>query len=195
MKRLSLLFACAVLATGSAAIGQDAPTDGTTLVSGTMVHTSLEGGCWYLDASDGKHYELIGDEGLVSALHDEGKMVQLRVKPTKGVSSTCMVGPIVQVVEDVTPQLHPTDLVTTTMHIEGIMHRDGKTWYVKTTEGLRYEFKNTPAKKYRKVGRRYKHTDRVVINPGHKTVSGWILGPPQVTSSKSTMQKVTPSTY
>ena len=190
---MKALILGALLLTTSPILAQDAAI-GDTTIAGTMVHTNLEGGCWYLDAGEGKHYELIGDEGVVNSLHSDGKMVQVRVRPAKGVSSTCMVGPIMQVVEDVTPQLHPTDLVMTTMHIEGTVHRAGKTWYVTTKEGLRYDFKELPPKKYRKVGRHYNHTDRVVINPGHKTVSGWILGAPK-TPANEARQKPQPATY
>jgi hypothetical protein len=193
--RLAAILLALVLPVAIQAQDKPADDDNTTLLSGSMVHTDLEGGCWYLDASDGKHYELVGDEGVITALHTEGRMVQVRVKPTKGVSSTCMVGPIVQVVEDVTPQMHPTDLVMTTMHIDGTMHYDGKTWYVKTTKGLRYNFKTPPAKKYRHIGRHYVHTDRIVVNPGQQKLSGWILGPPQKTSTSATQQKKQPATY
>ena len=170
------LFALLLLA-GYHAQAQGNQADGTTTLSGTMVHTTVEGGCWYLDAADGKHYELIGDEGVLSVLRQEGKYVQVRARPAKNMASVCMVGPIMQVVEDVTPHLHPTDLAVIKIEIVGTMKRDGKTWYVRTNRGLRYDFKELPPRKYRKVGRHYRHVDRVVVAPGRSKVSGVILGP------------------
>lgn len=166
---------------------QASDNDEVKTISGTMVHTTIEGGCWYLDATDGKHYELIGDEGLISVLRQEGKYVQVKARPAKAMASVCMVGPIMQVVEDVTPQLHPTDLAVIKMEIVGTMKRDGKTWYVRTNRGLRYEFKDLPPRKYRKVGRHYRHIDRVIVAPGRNKVAGVILGPPVVTTK--TVQK------
>jgi hypothetical protein len=184
-----LTFALMAALAGSRPSMAQAATDNdeTTTLSGTMVHTTLEGGCWYLDASDGKHYELVGDEGVVSVLHQEGKYVQIRARPAKNMASVCMVGPIMQVVEDVTPQLHPTDLAVIKIEIIGRMKRDGKKWYVLTNRGLRYDFDGMPARKYRKVGARYRHVDRVIVSPGRNKVSGVILGPVKVTSN--TVQK------
>src|SRR5579871_3764657 len=67
-------------------------------LSGMMVHSDLEGGCWYLQDSEGKHYELFGDSGTIENLHRPALVVDLTVERMKNGASTCMVGELVHVI-------------------------------------------------------------------------------------------------
>jgi hypothetical protein len=63
---------------------QQPMTDSTTIrTSGTVHAVNLEGGCWRFDAQDGRQYEI--EKGSAP-------------KPRPDLMSTCMIGPIAQVV-------------------------------------------------------------------------------------------------
>lgn len=66
-------------------------------VTGTIHSVNVEGGCWRFDAENGAHYEIL-KSSAPSGLLVDGKQVTLTVKPRPDVMSTCMVGPIVEVV-------------------------------------------------------------------------------------------------
>src|SRR5437764_11888122 len=82
---LYLLFATASFAQGFA-------------ISGTMEHSNLEGGCWFLRADDGKQYELFGNPETIATLRNNtGTRVDLTVEHVKSGASVCMMGEIVRV--------------------------------------------------------------------------------------------------
>jgi hypothetical protein len=129
-----------------------------------MVHTDLEGGCWYLEANDGKHYELFGDSATLTALHRTNAVVDITVEHVKSGASTCMVGEIVRVISVQGARQRPYDPPITPTVIEGTVHRTkAGTWYLKLKEGTRFEFQSPPATKFRHTGVHYH--GRVLLDP------------------------------
>lgn len=77
---------------------QQPMTDSTTIrTSGTVHAVNLEGGCWRFDAQDGRQYEIEKGSAPEGFLVD-GKQATLTLKPRPDLMSTCMIGPIAQVV-------------------------------------------------------------------------------------------------
>ncbi len=157
-----------------------------TTLTGIMHHSALEGGCWYLTASNGKQYELVGDTGLINSLRYEGQHVSLHVAPAKGAASICMIGEIVRVIARTDSVRMPVDAVIAPMTVKGKMYRTkAGLWYVKATWGKKYEFEEPPAKKYRRVGAYYNQKVRVLLDTAslHEGMDGKILieGPHQPT--------------
>ena len=70
---------------------------GTFSLAGVMQFLPIETGCWQLVSDDGEHYELMGEE--VVPLQKDGIRVKLLVNNVEGVSSTCMAGKIVKLIE------------------------------------------------------------------------------------------------
>ena len=74
-------------------------TDSTTIrTSGTVHAVNLEGGCWRFDAQDGRHFEIEKGSAPAGLLVD-GKQATLTLKPRPDLMSTCMIGPIAEVVK------------------------------------------------------------------------------------------------
>jgi hypothetical protein len=162
------------------------------VVSGMMHHTTLEGGCWYLQADDGKHYELQGDSALIAPLRTEGEHASLRVVPIKGAASICMIGEIVKVLERTDVRRYPIDPLIMPMNLAGTMFvRSGK-WYLKSKSGI-YDFQNPPLTKYRHAGARYHQRVRVVVNTAatHGGTAGMIINeaPPKTKAPHARQQK------
>jgi hypothetical protein len=138
----------------------------TFTVSGTMQHTTLEGGCWYLDGSDGKRYELIGDPEIINPLREEGKFINVEVEPAKGAASICMMGEIVRVVRQVEIRHGPYDPPYGEILVDGIMKRmpDG-TWYIERKKHhVRYEFQKAPPKSMQHVGKHVRKTFHIILD-------------------------------
>ena len=77
---------------------QEPVTDSTTVrTSGTVHAVNLEGGCWRFDAQDGRQFE-IEKASAPDGLLVDGKQVTLTLRPRPDLMSTCMIGPIAQVV-------------------------------------------------------------------------------------------------
>jgi hypothetical protein len=134
-------------------------------LSGTMHRSNLEGGCWYLQSdSGGKRYELTGDSAVMMRLRFDEQHVVVRGAPAKGAASICMMGEIVRVSAIVQIARHAFDPLVSNLTLVGKVHRTstGK-WYVKTTSGLRYEYKNLPSKKYRHLGMKIQQKCRVLL--------------------------------
>lgn len=73
-------------------------TDSTTVrTSGTVHAVNLEGGCWRFDAQDGRQFEIEKGSAPDGLLVD-GKQVTLTLRPRPDLMSSCMIGPIAQVV-------------------------------------------------------------------------------------------------
>ena len=157
-------------------------------LSGTMHHTTLEGGCWYLQADGGKHYELVGDTEIVNPLHVDGQHIAVRVEPSPGMASICMVGEIVRVIARIDTTRYPIDLPITPMNLEGTVHRTKSgIWYIKTSNGRKYEFQKTLEKPFDHVGASFSGKYRVLLNKAtnqHK-MDGVILPGPQRMKQKS----------
>ena len=134
-------------------------------ISGTMHHSSLEGGCWYLQGDGGKRFELIGDSGVVQPLRVDGQHVVVRGTQAKGASSICMMGEIVRVLQRIDTIRYPIDLPIMTLNINGKVYRTKSgVWYVETSSGRRYEFQTPPDKKYRHSGVAIHEKYRVVLD-------------------------------
>ena len=77
---------------------QEPVPDSTTIrAAGTMRAVNVEGGCWRFDLQDGRHFEIVkstAPEGLLG----DGKQATLILRPRPDLMSTCMIGPIAEVV-------------------------------------------------------------------------------------------------
>ncbi len=76
------------------------------VIAGKMMHTDLEGGCWYLNVKDVK-YELSGSPEDLAKCYVEYRPVTLRVKPGGMMGSTCMLGKRLIIVEVLDTMFHP----------------------------------------------------------------------------------------
>src|ERR1700722_12911763 len=76
-------------------------------ISGTMHHSTLEGGCWYLQGDGGKRFELIGDSSIMKSLRIDGQHVAVRGTAAKGTASVCMMGEIVRVLQRIDSVRYP----------------------------------------------------------------------------------------
>ena len=85
-----------LLAPLSGCVGTQLEVPGTFLISGRMRYLNVEGGCWYLEAADGKRYEPAGED--LHQLYVEDLYVKLTVRTMKGVASICQVGEPVEVI-------------------------------------------------------------------------------------------------
>ena len=72
-------------------------TDSTFRARGTIHAVNLEGGCWRFDAEDGRHFELSTASPPAGVLAD-GKQATLALRPRPDLMSTCMIGPIAEIV-------------------------------------------------------------------------------------------------
>lgn len=83
----------------SAPAGSTPARDTTGMrLSGTVRSVNLEGGCWRFDGDDGKQYEIARGSAPQGLLQD-GKKVTLTLKLRTDLMSSCMIGPIVEVVK------------------------------------------------------------------------------------------------
>jgi hypothetical protein len=142
------------------------PAIGQTTLAGTMRHTTIEGGCWYLEGDDGKHYELIGDNNVIAPLHQDGKYVAVEVEPAKGAASICMVGDIMHVIRQAEIRRGPYDPPYGDILVDGIMKRtrDGA-WYIERKKHhVRYEFQDAP-KALRHVGLHVHKVFHIILDP------------------------------
>ena len=73
------------------------PDSTTFRASGTIRAVNLEGGCWRFDAEDGRHFEISRATAPAGLLVD-GKQATLTLRPRSDLMSTCMIGPIAEVV-------------------------------------------------------------------------------------------------
>ena len=82
----------------TAPVTQNPMSDSTTFrASGTIHAVNLEGGCWRFDADDGRHFEISKATAPAGLLVD-GKKASLTLRPRPDLMSTCMIGPIAEVV-------------------------------------------------------------------------------------------------
>ena len=148
------------------------------VISGEMRHTTIEGGCWYLNGNDGKHYELYGDSALIAHLRVEGTRATLRVQRMKGAASVCMVGEIVTVLQRIDSVRYNQDQLIAPMDLRGKMQLSNGKWYLKTATGL-YDFQTPPSTKYRRSGAKFRQHVRVLINSSgaHSDLKGTIVTP------------------
>lgn len=134
-------------------------------LSGTMHHSDIEGGCWYLQSDSGKPYELTGDSLLMMRLHIDGQHVVVRGVRAKGAASICMMGEIVHVTQRIDDVRYPIDPVISPIMVDGIVHRTKSgVWYVKTKSGLKFEFEDAPDQKYRKIGTAVHRQFRILLD-------------------------------
>jgi hypothetical protein len=79
--------------------GQETMTDSTSFrTSGTVRAVNVEGGCWRFDADDGRRFEI--EKGSAPAgLLEDGRKATLTLRPRPDLMSTCMIGPIAEVLK------------------------------------------------------------------------------------------------
>jgi hypothetical protein len=86
-------------ATKPAAPAAGQPRDTSQMrLTGTVRAVGIEGGCWRFDADDGRHFE-ISRSGAPAGLLQDGKKATLELRARPDLMSTCMIGPIVEVVK------------------------------------------------------------------------------------------------
>ncbi|GEM_PF-2339931 len=152
-----------LLAVSTQAIAQD--EENWITISGIMHHSTLEGGCWYLQTSLGKRYELVGDTGIVYPLRVEGQHIVIKAEPTKGMASICMLGDIVRVLARIDTVRYPIDLPISDITVSGKIYRTKSgVWYLRTSTGARYEYKHPPQKRYRHSGAKFHGSVRVLMD-------------------------------
>jgi hypothetical protein len=79
--------------------GQEPMTDSTSFrVSGSVRAVNVEGGCWRFDADDGRRFEIEKGSAPAGLLQD-GRKATLTLKPRPDLMSSCMIGPIAEVLK------------------------------------------------------------------------------------------------
>ena len=89
MLLVSLLLLLFFSACSGKAVKDEVPA-GSFVISGTMRFINIETGCWVLESTDGKKYAPAGED--LDPLWKDNLLVDLRVRPLPGVSTTCQVG-------------------------------------------------------------------------------------------------------
>ncbi|SFS58936.1 hypothetical protein [Marininema halotolerans] len=69
------------------------------ILSGTMRHLNIEGGCWIMEAQNGERYQLSGDPAILKRLYMEGLHVTILVESAYNRYGKCMVGRWVKVIQ------------------------------------------------------------------------------------------------
>ncbi len=130
-------------------------------VMGTMHHSDLEGGCWYLQSKQIK-YELTASPEILQTCHVDGRMLTLRVRQAPMMASICMIGHMVEVTEVLDSVMHPHNPPFFDRHIKGIIHKNkAGCWYVLATDKKRYELQPPIPKKFMRIGARYNRMSKV----------------------------------
>jgi hypothetical protein len=122
-------------------------------LEGTMMHTDLEGGCWYLQTKRGQKYELVGSEENLQKVRVEGRYATLSVKQAKMMASICMMGTIVEIIAVLDTNRYPRDPAIATGRIRGVVSKtnDGF-WYIMGSDGKKYEMEKSTVRSYYKTG-------------------------------------------
>jgi hypothetical protein len=133
-----------------------------TLV-GTMMHTDIEGGCWYLETKRGEKYELVGSEDDLRKVRVEGRYVTLSVRQAKMMASVCMLGTIVEILEVYDTNRYPRDPVVESKRIRGMVAKthDGF-WYIKGNDGKNYEMDKQIVPSWYRTGLRFNRVVRMM---------------------------------
>ncbi len=140
------------------------------VITGKMMHTDLEGGCWYLSVKDTK-YELSGSPEDLAKCYVEYRPVTLRVRPGGMMGSTCMLGKRLIIVEVLDTMFHPHNPPVYQRKIVGTVHRTkAGCWYVIDTKKTRYELQSPIPKQYLRIGTKYNRKSRFV--PGTESNCG-----------------------
>lgn len=87
---LPLLLASATGSTTRCSVSTEAGT-GELRISGTVLFLETRGGCWRLDAVEGRHYELLPDQAPARLLR-HGATVTVTGRPTENAETGCQVG-------------------------------------------------------------------------------------------------------
>ena len=147
-----------------------------TLV-GTMKHTEIEGGCWYLETKRGQKYELVGSEENLKKVRVDGRYVTLSVRQAKMMASVCMIGTMVEILFVHDTNRYPRDPVVDTKRIRGVVSRthDGF-WYIDGTDGKEYEMSSSIVPSYYKTGLRFNREVKMIAgSEGVLDVNGLII--------------------
>lgn len=96
MPKLTAVMMLAALVLGIGACSSVAPAEEEITTRATVRFVNVEGGCWRLDAVDGRRYDPIG---LPAAFRTDGRRVVVRLGFTGTLGSFCMVGELARVVD------------------------------------------------------------------------------------------------
>lgn len=134
-----------------------------TLV-GTMHHTDIEGGCWYLETKRGQKYELVGSEEDLKKVRVDGRYVTLSVRQAKMMASVCMIGTMVEITFVHDTNRYPRDPAVETKRIRGVVSRthDGF-WYICGDDGKNYEMSKAIVPSYYKTGLRFNREVKLIF--------------------------------
>jgi len=95
--RLSLLPLLLLASTGvDRCEFSTAPGTGALRIRGTIHFVEAEGGCWQLEATDGRRFDLRPSE-LPEAARRDGARVTLLGTPRKDIASVCRVGTVFEI--------------------------------------------------------------------------------------------------
>jgi len=132
-------------------------------LQGTMLHTELEGGCWYLETKRGQKYELVGSEENLQKVRVEGRYVTLSVRQAKMMASICMLGTIVEITEVLDTNRYPRDPAIEIKRVRGIVSKtnDGF-WYIKGSDGKHYEMDKHIVPSYYRRGLRFNRRVKMI---------------------------------
>lgn len=162
MKR-SFFLSTLLLVFGLTAVHAEGYAQSEFNIVGVMQHTDLEGGCWYLQDYSGKKYEVLGSQDQLQTLHVEGRQVSIMAQKNLKTSSTCMLGQVVKVISILDTVPHPRDPALFTLKVTGTIKKNkAGCYYLQTTKGKKYQVDPKAPAKFRKVGRKYSGTIRVL---------------------------------
>jgi hypothetical protein len=130
---------------------------------GTMKHTELEGGCWYLETKRGQKYELIGSEENLQKVRVDGRYVTISVRQAKMMASVCMLGTMVEITDVHDTNRYPRDPAIEMKRIRGIVSKTGDGfWYIKGDDGKNYEMEKHIVPSYYKTGLKFNRQVKMI---------------------------------
>ncbi|MEP7234243.1 MAG: hypothetical protein ABI778_02995 [Ignavibacteriota bacterium] len=135
------------------------------VVMGSMQHSDIEGGCWFLQAKD-QRYQLTGTAGILQSIQIEGRNLVLNVRDAQVRQSICMMGKIVEVVSILDSVFHPHNPPVYDKFISGKIHKTNNgCWYVLTAGRHKFELQAPIPKQFMHIGARYKRLSKVIPGP------------------------------
>lgn len=138
--------------------------DEAFIISGRMMFTELEGGCWYLETDRGEKYQLTGSTTDIERTHSLGRMLRMKVVRADNIMSACMIGPFLRIVEIYDTVGYPSDQPYIFQKLNSRVYKTKNGCYYVKFKKQRYELSGSyvPAK-FRKRGARLSGTYKVLL--------------------------------